>query len=116
MENYDEFKINVGIAESATGTLEEQQKIWAEGWEGASKRVKASAEDIYKSLINDEFFIDLNNILADLLNGMDEFLDAIGGLKTLLPLVAGWMMKAFGPAALGAIKNFTANIKGPTKE
>jgi hypothetical protein len=47
---------------------------------------------------------------------MDEFLDAIGGLKTLLPMVAAWMLKAFGPAALGAVKGFVTQLKGPTTE
>ena len=115
MENYDDFKINVDIAENATGTLEEQQKIWAESWEAASKRVKAASEDVYKSLINDEFFIDLNNILADLLSGFDDFIEAIGGLKTLIPLVGGLILKAFGPAAITAIQNYAGSIMGASK-
>lgn len=112
MDNWDTFEMNLVVAENSEGTLEEQQKIWAESWDAASKRVKASAEDLFNSLIDDKFFIDLSNIFADLLDGLDEFIDSIGGLKTLLPLVAGWMMKAFGPSMLNAITNLKTNMFG----
>ena len=115
MDNWDSFEVNLAVAQGAEGTLQEQQDIWAESWEAASNRVRASAEDLYKSLINDDFFIDLNNIFADLLSGLDEFIDAIGGLKTLLPMVGAWMLKAFGPATISAISNFKNSIMGPSK-
>lgn len=115
MDNWDSFEVNLAVAEGAEGTLQEQQDIWAESWEAASNRVRASAEDLYKSLINDDFFINLNNVFADLLSGLDEFIDAIGGLKTLLPMVGAWMLKAFGPATISAISNFKNDIMGPSK-
>jgi len=40
-------------AQNADGALQEQQEIYAESWEAASKRVKAAMEDIYGSLLND---------------------------------------------------------------
>ena len=112
MDNYDYFKSLTDSANNAEGTLESQQNRWAEGWEASSKRVKAAAEDVYKSLIDNEFFSDLNNVFADFLGGADDFLEAIGGLKTLIPLVGGAILSAFGPAALTAVQNFTASIKG----
>ena len=113
MDNWETFEMNLTVAETAEGTLQEQQDIWAESWEAAQKRVKASVEDLYNTLIDDKFFIDLNNMFADLLSGLDEFLEAMGGLKTLIPLVGGLLLKAFGPMALSAIQGFSNNLMGP---
>jgi hypothetical protein len=78
--------------------------------------VRASAEGLYSSLINDKFFIDLNNVFADLLKAIDGIFDALGGLKTFLPLIAGLILKTFGPSAIGAVGGFMSSLQGPTKE
>lgn len=116
MDNWDTFEMNLDVTANAEGSLQEQQDIWAESWEAAQKRVQASAEGLYKSLINDEFFIDLNNMFADLLTGVDKFIEAMGGMKSLLPFLAGWIMKAFGPMALSAIQQFGTQLKGVSAE
>ena len=116
MDNWDTFEMNLTVAESAEGTLQEQQDIWAESWEAAQKRVQASAEDLYKSLIDDKAFIVLNNVFADLLSTVDEFLDAIGGLKTLLPLISGLMLKAFGPTMVGMFRDFKTNLTAGSRQ
>ena len=115
MDNWDSFEANLTVAQTSEGTLTEQQDIWAESWEAASNRVTASAEELYSLLLNDKFFIDLNNMFADLLSVTTDFVDAIGGLKTLLPLIAGWMMQAFGPTIISSITNFKNNLMGPSK-
>lgn len=67
MENWDSFKQNVSIAETSEGTTAEQAQIYAESWEGARNRVQSSMEAIYQSIIDDDFFIELTNVLADIL-------------------------------------------------
>jgi hypothetical protein len=57
MSNYDTFKQNVTVSEMSTGELNKQADIYAESWEAASKRVKAAAEGVYSSVIDDDFFI-----------------------------------------------------------
>ena len=54
METWDTTKENVELARSAEGTLDEQQAIWSEGWEAASKRAKQSVQTFYENLINDK--------------------------------------------------------------
>ena len=58
------------------GTLTGQSEIYAESWEAARDRVTAAAENIYDSLLDDEFFIDLTDFSA-------EFLDTIKRLMNL---------------------------------
>ena len=101
MDNWDFFGENLEVARDATGTLQEQADIYAESWEAARNRVKAASEEIYGQLLNDDFFIDLNDALAKTLNLVSDFIKGIGGLKGVL--------LALGTIALGVFKNQIAN-------
>ena len=47
MNNYDYFKENLEVARNSEGTLQKQADIYAESWEAAEKRVKASMQGLY---------------------------------------------------------------------
>ena len=87
MDNWDFMKENLSTASSATGTLQAQADIYAESWESAQDRVRAAAEKIYSSLIDEEFFIDLTNGFEDILTLVGKFIDSIGGIKGVLSTV-----------------------------
>ncbi|MBQ7765201.1 hypothetical protein IJ384_07545 [bacterium] len=95
MDNWDYMQENLQTAYNATGALDRQAEIYAESWDAAEKRVKAAAQGIYQSLLNDEFFIDLNNLFADLLEGLDGFIDKIGGVKSVLLMLGAIVTKVF---------------------
>jgi len=71
MSNYDFFKENVQRAMDATGTLNEQNEIYKESWEAASKAVKASVQGIYDSIIDDKWIIKATNNVAEFISGID---------------------------------------------
>lgn len=116
MDNYDYYEKYKEIAETGSdGTLQEQQDIYAESWEAANNRVKASMETLYQQLLDDSFFIGLTNGLASVLDLTSKFVDSIGGLKGVLPLIGGLMLKAFGPQVADSLDNLVQNIKLKTK-
>lgn len=119
MNNYDYFKENVQVARDSTGTLEKQADIYAESWEAAQKRVRAAAEGVYQDLIDDKFFISLNNGLADVISGLDNFIDKAGGLKTIIMALSGVILANFSnkiPEAINKVKyNFDVLTKGSDK-
>ena len=84
MNNWDAFQSNLAIAKGSEGTLEEQAEIYAESWEAARKRVLASAQGIYEDILNDDFFIDINNGFANMLDTIDHVIDKMGGVKGIL--------------------------------
>lgn len=84
MDNWGFFQQNLTSAYSATGSLTEQADIYAEGWEAARDRVKAAAEDIYDSLIDEDFFINFDNVLEDILSGVARLIDSLGGMKGVI--------------------------------
>ena len=96
MNNWDTFKINLEVAEGAEGTLQEQADIYAESWQAASDRVKASFEDIYDSILNDEFFIKLTNFFGDLTNIIGNTIDGIGGMSGAFAALGAVISRAFG--------------------
>ena len=119
MNNYDYFKENVQVARDSTGTLEKQADIYAESWEAAQKRVRAAAEGVYQDLIDDKFFISLNNGLADVISGLDDFIDKAGGLKTIIMALSGVILANFSnkiPEAIDKARyNFDVLTKGSDK-
>lgn len=82
-DNWDFMQQNLQTAYNADGTLNEQAEIYAESWEAARNRVRSAAEEIYSALLNKDFFIEFDNGLAEVLNGVADFIDQIGGIKTI---------------------------------
>lgn len=110
MENYDFFKENVDLARNSEGALQEQADIYAESWEAASKRVKASAEAIYSDLLNDKFFININNALSGLLDSVDAFIDGFGGIGPLLAGIGSILLGMFAHKIPSALNNLKASF------
>ena len=110
MDNWDFFRQNVNTARGSAGTLEAQAQIYAESWEAANKKVKASAEEIYSSLINDKFFIKLTNFFGDVLNVLDNIIDGVGGLKGVLTIVSAILMKTFSKQMTDNFNAFGRNM------
>lgn len=110
MDNWGDFEKNLQTAYSSTGTLEEQAEIFAESWEAARKRVKASAEDVYDSLINEDFFIGFDNGLSVILDRIAEVIDAMGGFKGVLSTVGALLTSVYGNKIAESIRNMAYNV------
>ena len=110
MDNWDTFQENLQVANTAEGTLGVQAEIYAQSWEAAKDRVKASTENIYDSFINPQTFIDLNNTLTPILNTIASMIDGLGGLKGVLTLIAFTVFKLYGPQVAQGIDNIKNNI------
>lgn len=110
MENKDYFKELVGVAKNSEGTLQEQADIFAESWEASKKRVQASLEEIYKQLVDDKFFIGLNDTLSDTLNITSKLIDSLGGLPGVLSVVSTLMLKSFGPDIVNNMQRMASNL------
>ena len=110
MDNYDTFQMNVQLATDSEGSLQEQADIYAESWEAASKRVEAAAEEVYDKLINDEFFIDLLNVVEQLIGGFSDLIDKMGGVPGLLSTIGFVLTQVFHKQIGAGIASFTENL------
>lgn len=121
MDNWDFMQENLNIATDSEGALQEQQDIYAEGWEAAQKRVRTSAEALYTDLLNDKFFIDITNIFGGFLDILDKVIDRLGGMGTILPGLVILIDKLFGPKIQAGAKEIwhsltSLSISGQAKQ
>lgn len=110
MDSWDFFQENLAIAQGSSGSLEEQAQIYAESWEAARDRVKASAEEIYNTLINPDFFIDLDNTITPVLSGLANVLEAMGGMKGLILTIGRSFTAVFRDQITKGLKDLAYNF------
>ena len=96
---------------NAMGTLQEQQDLWADSWEGASNRVKASLEGIYENTLNSDMFIGGANVLAGFLDVLDDTIEASGGLGSVMLGIGGILTRVFNTQIINGFSNAINNIK-----
>lgn len=111
LDNWDMVQENIDVAKNSEGTLQEQQDIYAEGWEAAEKRVRAAAEKIYQDLINDKFFITLLDGFKTVLNIIDNTIQAMGGLKGVLIALGPIITNLFQKEIASEINRIGQNIR-----
>lgn len=110
LDNWEMMEENIATARGSGGTLQEQQEIYAESWEAAQKRVRASTEALYTDLLNDKFFIGLTNGAAEFLDILDNIIDGVGGLGTVLPGLIILVDKLFGPKIQAGAKEIWRSL------
>lgn len=115
MDNWDFMKQNIQRAKSSEGSLQEQADIYAESWEASRKRVKAALEDIYATLIDDKFFIKLNNGFADFLGLISKTVKGLGGLQGVLINLGAIIAKVYQKDIAKSMSNFGLSIMNMTK-
>ena len=108
----DSMLANLKTVENASGSLQDQADIYAESWDAASKRVRASAEAVYSAILNDEFFIDLTNGFADITDGVKVFIDSLGGVKGLLLAIGSIVTNVFSKQIGQALSNAAFSLQG----
>ena len=111
----DSMQANLATSYSADGALQEQADIYAESWEAAQDRVRAAAEGVYDSLLNDEFFIDVLNTIEKTISFVDQLIDNMGGLKGVLLTVGAILTKVFSSQMAQGITNMAYNVRMMTE-
>lgn len=116
MDNWDFYQQNLELAKNSDGSLQEQANIYAESWEAAQKRVRASAEAIYSALLNDKFFIEVNNGFSKFLDLINSTIKGLGGVKGVLLTVGTIITQVFQKQISEALSNFSLGVVGLTKK
>lgn len=105
MDNWDFFQENLQTSYGSTGTLDEQADIYAESWEAARDRVKAASEDLYDSVLSEEFFIGLDNSLEKIISLFARFADSLNGFPGVVSLIGTIFTKVFNDQIASSIDN-----------
>lgn len=110
MDNYGDFQSNIDIAKSGEGTLDEQSFLYAQSWEAANERVKASMEGLYQELLDDDFFKGILDFAADFVSGFTKAVDAVGGLAPILTLLSTIIINKMAPNIGQFFSNTISNL------
>ena len=110
MDNWDYFQQNLQIAKTSSGTLDQQAAIFAESWEAASDRVRASWEGLWDNLINSDGFITILNGLSSIVNVLDGMVSGLGGAGGALLTFGGILTKVFNSQITSTISNAIYSI------
>ena len=85
----NEFKSNVTIAKTSTGTLDSQMAIYEESWKAASNRLRTAWEGLWDSLINSDSFTTILDGMASFVGMLEKMVDGIGGAGGVLTTFGG---------------------------
>ena len=109
MDNYKDFQVNVDIASGSEGTLTDQWNTWAKSYDAAAKRVEQRKNELYESLLDDDFVIGLTDTFAGLIGSIGEVADAMGGLGPIILTIIGLFAAKLVPVISNAASHFIQN-------
>ena len=111
MENWDQVKLNVEVAQDSEGTLQSQQSIWEESWKAATNNVKNSLHNLWDNFIDTDTIIELTNGLADIIDVIDDVIDSFGGIGPMVLSLVGIFSKQLFPIVSSGFSKMVGNIK-----
>lgn len=94
-DNWDMYGDSLKTSMESAGTLSEQQNIAVESLEKKMERMKTAAENFYDALFDEQSVGGLVDGLTTIVDLLGSLTQGLGGLKTILPLVGGMMLKFF---------------------
>ena len=94
-DNWDMYGESLKTSMESAGTLTEQQGIAVESLEKKMERMKTTAEKFYDALFDEQSVGGLVDGLTTIVDLLGSLTQGLGGLKTILPLVGGMMLKFF---------------------
>lgn len=94
-DNWDMYGESLKTSMESAGTLSEQQSIALDSLENKMEKMQTSAEKFYDALFDEQSVGGLVDGLTTIVDLLGSLTQGLGGLKTILPLVGGMMLKFF---------------------
>lgn len=110
LNNWDDYKKTVEISLDSEGKGFKQNAIYMESYQGHLKQTQAAAESLFISLFNADDMKPILEGLTDFFKLTEDILSKLGGIPTILSIIAGVMAKtAFTGPLTNLSKSFSAN-------
>lgn len=94
-ENFDEYERLMSVAANSTGELQAQQDIYIESTAAKLQQLSTTWENLFDSLLSGDTVGEVADIFTVLVNGVTNFVDGIGGGKTVLLAFGSIITKIF---------------------
>lgn len=92
-ENWDMYESAKATSQGSSGELQRQQDIFMDSYEAKIAQLKAQTEELYMVLMDNEGTKNLIEGFTAILEVVTQIVGAIGGLNTILPIVAGTLLR-----------------------
>ena len=115
-DNWDMYGEALETSMNAAGTLEQQQEIAMDSLANKMDILKATAEDLYDSLYDEEDIKGLITGLTKIVQGLANFADATGGLINLLPMLGSIGLGVFSNQIADSINTVVVNTRNAINE
>lgn len=110
-DHWDEYKDTLDTAHNAAGSLQEQQDITMDKLTTHIQQVKTAWEGVYSELMNPDDLIPIVDTVRNILEHVESLIKALGGIKPILTMVSGLMMRAFSDKIAQNIMRMSQNFK-----
>ena len=110
MDNYDAFQGFAQGAADSEGFLNKQNTVYLESWYAAMDQLEASWEKIYSILIDDKLIITITKGLASIVDSVGTLTKNLGGLSTLLPVIATLVMSIAGDKVVSNVNRIASEV------
>ena len=108
-DNWDMYTKAIETSANAAGTLQKQQDIYMESTEAHLKELKATWQDLYDSAINDDEINSGIDLLTNLVQTFDNFIDSFGGGIKTIGALGSVIANVFNKQISESIANFVQN-------
>ena len=119
-DNWDKYVKAKSVSESAEGTLNEQQDIYADRLTSAKKTLEATKESIYNDLLNTDAIIPAIKAMTTFADSIDKIVKSLGGGTTAILAFGAVLTKVFSKQIgneIGRVgRNFTARASNLSRE
>lgn len=110
-DNWDMYTEALQTSADAAGTLQEQQDIYAESTKAHLQELSTSLEGVFDSMLDANMINTVTDALTPLVNGIERFIDSIGGGIGLLNIFGPLLMKTLGPQISESIVKVNKNLQ-----
>ena len=110
-DNWGMYESALATSKNAVGTLQKQQDVYMESTEAHLQQLSTQWEDFYDSILDANIINSLADILTKVINLFTQFIDSIGGGKSLLVTLGATAIRVFDKQIAGGITRFITNIK-----
>ena len=108
-DNWDMYTSALDMSSNAMGTLQHQQDIYFESTEAHLKKLKATWQDLYASAIDDKEINTGIDLITNLVQTFDNFIDSFGGGMKSLAGLGVIFANVFNKQISTSIANFLEN-------
>ena len=110
MEEWGDIEKTVDGLGQSVGFLNEQNDKYAESVAGIKKQFEEAKGQLFQDLFNADTLKGFFKIMTDLVNIVDNIVEAFGGLGPMILVLCGVFAKTLFPTILNGVRNLGANV------